>query len=576
MISIIPNTSIFRKVPFQSGNYSVELDINLGNHFNDVDFILSGGGSTFFKFGSNSGHYYSSGVNKLYFDSTIPNTDLSYTFVISDNSFDVYNGDTAVILNALKATGRLDRIITKTTVNAEGEFSLILRGNRPDFKITSGMTFPINGSFVDGLVVTNTTSIPFSILSGTFDTINNISGANKFPLFLDSYNSGVIGFSGRLASISNPSISFVVNADFVNTANVITITGTQFSGSGYTISSPTPSDISFGNFDNQLWVIKNTGTLPLRFSPTISKMVTGINITPPTYSGVNLKNHFSGYFDTPSQFYFTDKITWSGGAFHIIEQNNTGINIFNITGESHTGLFVGTLTNNAVGETFTLPYDYQITGISAKLATNDSGFFGTDFIFVSIFRGNGVSGQRLGNSDSVLCSNIPFSLESGDYFNFKFPLPIDITANNPYSIVISGSPTFVGNISSVPPRSVYILQTTGSVFNGSGFEFLSPNTIFDSGNAFFKLDWIPAIDANRYKINVLSGDITNFNTVYSGIYDKYQGYLSFSFTKNNFEALPNSPINFEMSYTGLVSGMNFARLTFDSLDYSTIISGLTT
>lgn len=574
MIDIIPNISSFRRVPFQSGNYSIELDINLSNHLNDVTFILSGGGSTFFSFGSNSGSYYASGNNKLYFDSTMPNTDLTYTFIINNSSFDVYKDSSPLILNGVKNTGICEKIFTNTTTNADGQFSLILRGNRPSFNISSGMIFPINGTNIDNIIVTNNTTVPFYLLSGTLDTINFVSMGSQFPTFINANNSGTITFSGHLDSISDEDISFILNTDFVNLANVLTITGTNFSGSGYSLSAPVSQTTTFGAFANALWLLSNTGTVPLKFSPTISKMVTGIQITPPTYSGVNLKNYFSGYFDTPSQFYFSDKITWSGGAFHIIEQNNTGLGVFNITGDNPTGLYIGTLTNVAAGETFVLPYDFQITGLSAKLATNDSGFFGSDIVYIGLYQGSGVSGTLLSTSSPILCSNIPLTLESGQYFQFLFPTAISLKANNLYTISLSGNPNFAGNVLSVPPRQIFIFQTTGKVFEGSGF-YYNGTTHFTTGNTFFQLNWMPPLNSSRYLVNIVSGTATNFQNVYTGIYDKYQGYLSFSFANNNIQAFPNSPISFVMTYTGLSSGMNFAQLNFNELGYSTIISGFT-
>lgn len=576
MIDLIPNSTSFRRIPYQSGNYSIELGINLANHNNNVDFALSGGGSIFFRFGSNSGNYYASGIQKLYFDSTIPNSDLDYTFVVSTSGYDVYDASSSpLILGGIKNSGRLERIYTTASSAASGQYSLILRGARPDFYITSGMTFPTQSNFNDAITVQNTTSVPFYLLSGAFDPLNFLSGANRFPTLVDANSTASIPFSGKTNLASNQSISFILNTDFFNTVNVLTISGTTFSGSGYNITVPESQTANFESFSDALWYIANTGTTILNFHPVIDKIVSGILISPPTYSGTNLKNNFSGYFDTPSSFYMSDKITWTGGAFHIIQENNTGINIFNITGGSPTGLSIGTNTNLSVGETFVIPFDFQLTGVSVKMATNSSGFISSDIVYVNVFKGNGVSGQRLSVSDSVLCSNIPFSTESGVYFDLRFPSPIDIIANNRYTFALSGNPEFIGNVISSPTRAIFMLQTTGVAYNGSGFYYDGPTTTFTSGNGFFRLDWMPAINSHRYQINIVSGDVNNFYSTYSGTYDKYQTQHSFVFDNGTKTIFPNESINFEMTYTGLVSGVNFAQLSFPELGYSTIISGET-
>lgn len=580
MIDIISNSTSFRKIPHQSGIYSVEFDVNLTNHFNNIDFALSGAGSIFFRFGSNSGHYYASGVEKLYFDSTSPDTNLSYDFIIANTSYDVYKDDVPLILNATKSTGTLEKIFNNNTANANGQFSLILRGNRPSFRITSGMTFPTNTSFVDNVVVYNNSSVPFNILSGTADTIGFISGINRLPLFLPANGSGLIPFSGRLNGASNQNISLIINADYVNTPNVLSITGTQFSGSGYIISAPSPATIGFGGFDNVLWFLSNTGTTPLRFSPVISQISTGINITVPTYSGVEVFNYFSGFFDTPSQFFFSDKITWSGGAFYIIQENPTGISLINTTGDSvggvTSGLFVGTNVNLSVGQSFSFPFDLSLTGVSLNLAVTGSGFIPSDTIFVNIYGGNGVSGSVMSSSDSLNCQNIPTGISNGQLFNFRFPTPISLFSGSKYSIGITGAPSFVGNVSSSPSRQVILLSTTGNVYaGGSGFIY-NGSTTFTTGDAIMRIDWMPPLNSHRYHVNSVAGAMNQFYKISTGIYDKYQSHLSFSFNENNLEALPGSPMNFEMTYDGIVSGMNFARLTFDNIGYSTIISGLTT
>lgn len=117
MINIIPNTTFFRRVPFQSGDYSLELDILLSNHNHSIDFAVSGGGSVFFRFGSDSGNYYASGDRKLYFDATIPNTNLNYSFVFGSEQYDIYNEDgIPLVVGGIKSTGICERVWVRTTI----------------------------------------------------------------------------------------------------------------------------------------------------------------------------------------------------------------------------------------------------------------------------------------------------------------------------------------------------------------------------------------------------------------------------------------------------------------------------
>lgn len=582
MIDLIPNSTSFRRVPYQSGNYSIELDINLSNHNHNLDFALSGAGSIFFRFGSNSGNYYASGIQKLYFDSTLPNNDLQYTFVISNSGYDVYDfNDNPLILGGVKNSGTCERFVVSASSAAAGQYSLILRGSKPNFSITSGMTFPIQSNFNDNVVVQNNTSVPFHLLSGTFDAIGSISGANRFPTFVNSNASVNIPFSGKTNLTSNQDISFILNADFTNTANVLTISGTLLSGSGYILTQPTPQEVALGGFTNSLWLVNNTGTTPLRFTPVVTNITSGINITLPQYSGTNVYNYFSGFFDTPSQFYMSDHISWSGGNFYIIQETTTGIGMINITGENSatpvsTGLLVGTNVNLSVGQTFSFPFDFYVTGVSLKLAVTGSGFVNSDSIFISLYNGNGVSGSVITNSNSLLCPSIPTGIGSGQNFYFRFPTPAFLLSGNSYSFAIGGSPSFIGNTTGTPSRQVVLLRTTGNVYpNGSGF-FYDGTTTFTTGDALIKVDWYKPLNSIRYQVNSIVGATNQFFYISTGTYDKYQDHLSFVFSNNEVEALPNTPMSIPMTYTGLVQGMNFARLTFTGLGYTTIISGLTT
>jgi hypothetical protein len=581
MIDILANKTSFRRVPYQSGNYSIELDIKLSNHFNDVNFFLSGQGSVFFGFGSNSGHYFASGSSKVYFDATMPNTDLNYTFVISNTTFDVYKDSTLLIANLPKPTGICTRLINQNTPNAEGQFSLILRGDKPAFTISSGMTFPINSNYTDSLVVTNNSNIPFHLLSGTSDTVNFVTPINSFPLLVGANSSRTLNFSGFLSSVDNRQFSFILNTDFINTANVITLSGTFFSGSGYVINVPSPLSVTFGSFGDGLFIVNNTGTTPLKFTPVFSKIVTGININVPTYSGVPINNYFSGYFDTNSPFYFSDHISWSGGDFYIIERLQTGVNLVSVTGDTIGGVTsgypVGTNSNISVGQCFTLPYDYHLTGVSVGLAVTGSGFVSSDLIYLTLYQGNGVTGSIIADSSQLDASTIPTGISSGQNYYFNFSQPQLLLANNSYSLAIRGSPTFIGNGTGTPSRQVLLLATTGDIWTaGSGFINGTGGFAFQNGDAVISIDWMPPLNTTRYKVNHKNGTQANFVTISTGIYDKYQGYLSFSFNNTSIEALPNTPVYFDMTYSGLVSGMNFVKLDLVGLGYSTIISGLTT
>lgn len=578
MINIIPNTTFFRRVPFQSGDYSLELDILLSNHNHSIDFAVSGGGSVFFRFGSDSGNYYASGDRKLYFDATIPNTNLNYSFVFGSEQYDIYNEDgIPLVVGGIKSTGICERVWVRTTDDAAGEFSLILRGNRPSFSITSGLTFPVLSQSLDKLTVQNNTNTPFYLLSGTIDSLNNVSGANTFPLLVDAQNSVDINFSGSLESDDDRAISFVLNADYINTVNVLSITGTLYSGSGYTITAPGAPSTNDGGFVNSLWFITNTGTIPLKFTPTISKITSGISVGVPTYSGNNLKNFHSGYFDTTSSFYVSDKITWTGGAFHIIQNNAVGINLIGVTGATNqTGLMAGTTSGSACGQSFSLPFDFQITGVTATIAATGLGFTTSDNVFVSVFEGVGVTGTPIATSASIPCLSLPSGLSSGSGFYFRFSNPVEVLANNEYSFVLSGNPEFVGNSLSTPARHVMWMHNGGNPYvGGSGFVYDGSTTRF-LGDALISLDWMPALNTNRYKVNVVDGATSNFYTIDSGTYDKNQGHNSFVFTDLSVEALPNRPVSFGMRYTGVVSGTNFVQVSFPELGYQAIITGVTT
>lgn len=585
MINIIPSTTTFRRVPHQSGVYQLDLDITLNNHNNDVEFFLSGGGSRFFSFGSNSGNYFASGSSKVYFEATTPNIQRTYSFVIGSNSFDVYNQDEApLILGASKTTGIFERIYVGATVGAAGEFEVLLKGQKPSFNITNGMVFSIFQNYNTFLQVENETSTPFNILSGSFNSIGNVSGINQLPVLINSLSTVNIPFSGRLNSLGNQSTLLTVNSDFIDSTIVLNLTGTSYSGSGYIFTAPLSITSVFGNSSNASFTIKNTGTETITFQPQISGITQQILIGVPTYSGVPLKNLLRGHLDTTNTFYFSDHINWTGGNFNIIQQSQTGVNILSVSGDKtpsvsdDTFVGLGTTGHKAFGQSFRLTHDYELTGINLHLGYNSSfsPLSGSDAMFVRIHAGIGTTGALLSESQVIPGSTLPSFQSGASGFFFPLPTSLSLISGNNYSFLLTGNSSWV---TSSANKFVYIQESSG--FYISGFEFYvnQSDTTFVGveswGNLVFEIMSFPPIGANRYFVNVTDGNYNRLATVDSGNYDKYMASQSFVFQDSSIESLPNELKYFTMTYTGVVSGINVANLKFLNTTYNNLISGET-
>lgn len=585
MINFIPSTTTFRKVPNQSGVFEIDLNVLFANHNNDVSFILSGNGRTFFTFGSNSGNYFASGNSKIFFDSTLPEVNQFYSFVIGDKLFDVYDqDDNPLILGASKPTGILQEVIVNTTNNTEGQFEIVLKGNKPAFIITSGLVFPTQQSYNTSIAVTNLTTTPFSILSGSFGPVPSVSGTNGFPLFIGSMSTTNINFSGKVSFDGVQQTSFTLNADFGNFSNVIGITGTLYSGSGYVFSTPTVSTIGFEDVSANIFSIRNTGTETITFQPLVSPVSRSITIGIPTYSGIPINNYLSGILDTTSDFFFSDHITWASGNFYIIHNSQSGINIVNVDADASPNIltdpFIGTSggsNNFAFGQTFKMFNNFQMTGVTVPLGF-DSGsnpFAVGDIAVVRIFRGTGISGTLLGTSnviDNTLLSGYPTT----SAFDFYFPSPISLISGTEYSMALSGNSTWLGTNNG---KYIKIPTSTGFYVSGNKFSVDSASNVImygaASGNLVFSIKWMPPTGANRYFLNVVSGPRNISTIINSGNYEKYMAVQNFSFD-NTITSLPGQLSYFTMFYTGAVSGLNIVNLQFLGTNYNNLISGFTT
>lgn len=573
MIDFISNSNIFRRVPYQSGIYQIDLSIFLDNHNSNVEFNLSGNGSIFYRFGADSGNYFTSGFSKNYFEANVPNVLRSYSFVVSDNKFDVYDGNNnPLVLGGAKPTGVLQRIGVSTSSGIVGEYSLTLKGTVPSFLVTGDLVFPTNSQFQKSIYVVNSGLNAFSVLSGSFDSISTISGLSGLPMLVQPNTSGVLNFSGNISSLSNTSTLLVLNTDFQNSYNNILITATTFSGSGYSVTLPSSPVASFNNSVDFAPLVFNSGTTTLTFTPQIVPYVEEILIPLPQYSGTNLRNYFSGYFDTTGVFYPSDKITSSGVTFYIIGQNQSGVTLLNITGESTTtGIPLGGNASTNVGQSFVFPYSVHVTGFNMRLATLGGTFSGSDVVFGQIYQGVGVTGSLLATSTSVLCTSISSGLSSGQSFNFA-TIPVLLSSGTEYSIALSGNSRWVGANSS---EKVILLQNTGNPYGqGSGF-YVNGTITQTTGDACLLLEWLPASGANRYLANFTNGINNDFINVSTGTYDKYCSSQSFITTNETITSLPNSNINFNITYSGMVSGINKAYLVLTGIGYSTLISGET-
>lgn len=584
MIDFIPSTTTFRKVPHQSGVYEIDLNVIFNNHNNDTNFYLSGNGSVFFIFGSNSGNYFASGSSKIYFDATIPQVNQLYSFVIGDGIFDIYDSqDNPLILGAAKPTGILQRIFVSTNSNTQGQFELTLLGNKPIFNISSGMVFSSQQNFNNSISVTNLTTTPFNILSGDFGPYPFISG-NSLPLFVNSLSTRQIRFSGHANNSNTQQTTFSLDTDFGDFLNVITISGTLFSGSGYVFTSPAATQTTYGFFTPQAFSIRNTGTETVVFQPQISPVTRNINIGVPTYSGIPINNYLSGILDTTSDLFFSDHITWNSGNFYIIQNSQSGIGIVDVypdkTPNNTTDPFIGTsgASNNfAFGQTFKMFNNFQMTGLTIPLGfdSGSNSFSNGDIALVRIFRGTGISGALLGTSNTLDATLLP-SYPTTTTFNFVFPSPITLSSGTEYSMVLSGNATWLGSNNG---KYIKIPTTTG--FYISGYEFSvnsSSQASFynsNSGNLVFNIDWLPPIGANRYFLNVISGPVNIFSTINSGTYEKYMATKSFIFTDLTITSPPGQLSYFTMFYTGAVSGLNIANLQFLGTNYNNLVSGFT-
>lgn len=276
MIDFIPSTSIFRKVPHQSGVYQIDLDVILNNHNNTVRFDLSGYGSRFFSFGIDSGSYYASGNQKNYFESNVSNIERKYSFVLADNTFDVYDfSSNPFCLNIGKPTGILERIYVTSSSGTDGRFSLELKGNSPVWSTSGNIYMPIDSYQNTSFSVINSSNTPFNILSGGGTLPNYVSGVNVFPISLGQFQSGSIPISGRLSSLQDSASSYVLYSDHNVYYSDLNVFATYYSGSGFVMSLPTyPIIPMFGNFD-MLLSIQNTGTNILSFTPVLGQKVSG-------------------------------------------------------------------------------------------------------------------------------------------------------------------------------------------------------------------------------------------------------------------------------------------------------------
>jgi hypothetical protein len=584
MISIFPDFN-FRKVPHQSGIYQLDLSILLDNHNHDVEFLLSGKGANFFNFGANSGNYYASGNSKLFFEATTPKIERNYSFVFSDSKYDVYNGSNVpLILGAQKPTGILERVYVKSQTGVSGLFEITLKGKRPSFTISSGFVIPIFESIATGIFGLNNSDVPFSILSGTLDTLNFISGNNKFPIEFNSLETKLIPFSGHVTSDNDFSSTLILNTDFGDFTNVLSISGTLFSGSGYQFIAPSAQTINFGDFSDLFFTINNTGTETITFQPLITPITRSISISTPTYSGVPIANFFTGYLDTSSELFFSDNISWTSGIFNIIQHNNTGVNILRVLPDKDPSLltdaFIGTsgvFDSLAWGQSFRLTHNYPLTGISMRLGYNPSGslFSGNDTASMYIRQGSGITG-------SLLSTSHPFNLNSLTAYptttgiQFVFPSPVELSSGAEYSFYLSGTSTWLG---ATPGRVLMIQDTTGAYITGITFRTLSDNSFQSfnetSGNLVFDIIWYPPSGMKRYFTNVNSGNTNLFSTVNSGSYNKYMADKSFVFSNTEIQSPPSTPKSFTMTYTGAVSGLNIVNLKFLGTNFDQNISGNT-
>ena len=573
VINIVPNANTFRRIPYQSGVYEIDLSINLSNHNNDVNFYVSGGGSIFFAFGSNSGNYYASGTTKQFFQSTTPGTPLIYNFVLSSNSYDVYNNSTPIIFNMGKATGMAERIYAQATNGAVGAFELNIFGNKPMFYIDSGTVFTAGQNIITGFRAYNQTSTPFHILSGSFQPLDLVSGANKFPLFVNQLNSSVIQMSGRLTSQNNKSTILTLNTDFGDVDSVITFTGTAFSGSGLVFTTPLAQSVLFGGQALASFVVSNTGTEFVTFQPRVNTILWPIAIGTATYSGSPISNFFSGYLDTDSKFFFSDNIRWNSGEFNIIQENATGLSLINITGESPiTGLFLGSDEAFVVGQSINFPFDYHLTGFTMKLGGTGT-FASTDVVFARIVQGQGITGATISTSSNIPCTALATGI-TGSYIDFALPSPAFLQSGNFYSIYLSGDSAWCGNSGASPNRKVILLQNTGNPYpNGSGFKYNGATTF--TGDAILSVTNLTPTGARRYLVNQISGYQPKTYTINTGIYNKYMADKNFSFVDATFTSNPNDNQSFTTIYSGAVSGLNIVNITFLGTTYSGFYSGVT-
>lgn len=307
MISVTPDTTIFRKVPAQSGIYQIDWTILQSGHNGNIELSLSGYGSRFFAFGSDSGNYYASGDSKKYFTANVPNVEQTYSFVFENNKYDVYDEDNnPLMLSMDKPTGYCERLYIQASSGAAGIFELTLKGKSPVFTITGAVTFPIQGPYQTELQVYNSGDAPFSLLSGDFSPTNYISGLADLPKLVQPGSTALCTLSGQLESLNEQTALFLLYTDHSTTPVNVNFLPTTYSGSGFTLTTPTAPTAYFGDTVDMIYRILNTGTTTLKFTPVISFHSRDIEIT-------------SG-----SKFYSNDRIVWTGGEFYII-QTGSGV-----------------------------------------------------------------------------------------------------------------------------------------------------------------------------------------------------------------------------------------------------------
>lgn len=583
MINIVPNTTAFRKIPYQSGVYEIDLTSFLTNNRNDVNYYVSGGGSIFFAFGSNSGNYYASGITKNFFQSTTPGLSRHYDFILTQNSYDVYIDSTSIILNAPKTTGIAERIyIQATNDTAIGSFELNVFGNKPSFYIDGGIVLTAGQNIITGIRAYNQTTTPFSILSGSIQPLDLVSGLNKLPLFINQLNSGVIQISGKLTSQDTKSTVITLNTDFADFNSVITITGTAFSGSGITFVTPPAQTILVGNQSFLNFGVNNTGTEFVTFQPQINKIPYEIAIGVPSYSGIPIANYLSGYLDTTSTFFFSDNIVFSSGSFNIIQQSQTGLNIVRVLADDTPNVavdpFIGrdsSFNITAFGQMFKPPHDFNITGLNVNMGYDpgSTAFANGDIAFINLYQGTGITGSLIGTSSSIDCTRLtPFPTGSG--IDFVFPQPKLLTSGTEYSFLISGNSTWLGSNAS---KFLMIENTTGFYISGFMFSLNSSGflTQYDStyGNLVFRIPWTIPTGAKRYYTNTLSGNRAQQYLINTGTYNKYMVDKNFTFLDSSFTSNPNDNQFFTLVLTGVTSGLNIVNIKMLGTSYSQLYSG---